>query len=115
MAINLVIILPTPPEGELMHVRRGVAALSVASACGHEVVVESSQTEVSRVLAKPTGELLFESAVVPQWTRRVDGAAEIRTAPGAGMRLAGPRQKASSVEPTSPPDSSISGPGSATS
>ena len=49
------------------------AALSAASSCGRPVVVGTSRSEYVQVKAQPDGRLTFESAVVPQRTRRANG------------------------------------------
>ncbi|WP_203717292.1 LamG domain-containing protein [Asanoa siamensis] len=49
-------------------------ALAVAAACGQQVVVGTSQSEYTQVVAQPDGRLTFESAVVPQRARRADGS-----------------------------------------
>ncbi|WP_240639148.1 LamG domain-containing protein [Micromonospora ureilytica] len=48
-------------------------ALAVAKHCARPVVVGSPRSEYAQVTAQPDGRLRFESAVVPQWTRRADG------------------------------------------
>jgi hypothetical protein len=45
-----------------------------AKACGGAVEVSAARTEFTRVTARSSGELVLESAVVPQWTRRPDGS-----------------------------------------
>ena len=49
-------------------------ALAAATACGRPVVVGGSRSEYVQVVAQPDGRLTFESAVVPQRTRRSDGS-----------------------------------------
>jgi hypothetical protein len=49
-------------------------ALELAAACQRAVVVDTSRTEYTQVVAQPDGRLQFESAVVPQRTRRSDGS-----------------------------------------
>lgn len=68
-------------------------AMAMAVACGSPVVVDQSMTEVSRVVARPDGRLRFESAVLPQWTRRPDGSwadvdLRLRRAPDGSWRPA---------------------------
>ncbi|GAA0421049.1 LamG domain-containing protein [Actinoplanes campanulatus] len=51
-----------------------MVALTTAAACSRPVVVESSQSELTRVVAQPDGHLRFESAVEPQRARQADGS-----------------------------------------
>ena len=69
---------PTPAVAATPDCRSAVAteakALSAAASCGQAVVIDASRTPYTQVVAQPDGHLQFESAVVPQRTRRADGA-----------------------------------------
>jgi hypothetical protein len=65
-------------------------ALATAAACAQPVVVGGSQSEYAQVVAQPDGRLTFESAVVPQRTRRADGSwapVDLRLRAGADRLL----------------------------
>lgn len=49
-------------------------ALASAAACNAPIVVGPSRSEYTQVVAQPDGHLSFESAVVPQRARQVDGS-----------------------------------------
>ncbi len=49
------------------------AAVELAVSCGRPVMVDSSRTEFSQVVAQPDGHLRLEAAVVPQRARRGAG------------------------------------------
>jgi Concanavalin A-like lectin/glucanases superfamily len=77
--IAVVPAVVTTPAAAAAPVCRDVAAsendaLTTAAACHRPVVVGASQSEYVQVLALPDGRLRFESAVVPQRTRRSDGS-----------------------------------------
>ncbi|MFD6568313.1 LamG-like jellyroll fold domain-containing protein [Micromonospora profundi] len=59
-------------------------ASALAVACDEQVFVDSSRTELAQVVAQPDGRLRFESAVVPQRTRRTGRWAEIDLQLAAG-------------------------------
>ncbi|GAA0524202.1 hypothetical protein GCM10010172_00760 [Paractinoplanes ferrugineus] len=54
-----------------------MTAVKLAVSCDQPVMVESSRTEFSQVVAQPDGHLRFESAVVPQRARRGSGWADV--------------------------------------
>ncbi|GIF62259.1 hypothetical protein Ais01nite_02940 [Asanoa ishikariensis] len=65
-------------------------ALAAAAACRQPVAVGGTRTEYTQVLAQPDGRLRFESAVVPQRTRRSDGSwadVDLRLRAGGDGRL----------------------------
>ncbi|KAB1929178.1 LamG domain-containing protein [Micromonospora noduli] len=57
--------------------RTEMAAAAMAAACDQAVVVDASRSEYARVVAQPDGRMTFESAVVPQWTRKTGGWTDI--------------------------------------
>ncbi|AVT39611.1 hypothetical protein C6W10_27780 [Plantactinospora sp. BB1] len=65
-------------------------AVAAAQACDGPVAVGASRSEFARVVAQPTGELTFESGVVPLWARRADGSwadVDLRLSRGGDGRL----------------------------